>query len=149
MGSGDGHEGMLDHGLRVFGISLGPAAIGGAWSTLGSDLPSGRGVAVRGRPCHAAGRYRSRPRSPASMVALAPRAASTIPIVSSDCSDVAALVLMIPAPGWGPARRPSRRTPASGGGVGAGRTVERANHLRPADLRHRMPEHVTTRGHRD
>ncbi len=113
----------------------------------GADLPPGRGVAVPGRPCHAAGRSRSR--SPASMVVRAPRAASTIPIVSSDCSDVAALVLMIPAPGWGPARRPSRRTPASGGGVGAGRTVERANHLRPADLRHRMPEHVTTRGHRD
>ncbi|SOD97580.1 hypothetical protein [Blastococcus haudaquaticus] len=102
-GLGEGHEEMLDDGVRVFGVSLGLAAVGGAWLTLGlisrwgevwpAWLPG-----LRGRPVPVLAAV-----VPASVVALALSAASVSLVVMSLQNDVLWLLLMLPAPIWGPA----------------------------------------------
>ena len=102
-GLGDGHGEMLDEGVRVFGVALGLAAVGGAWLTLGlisrwgevwpAWLPG-----LRGRPVPVLAAV-----VPASVVALALSAASVSLVVMSVREDVWWLLLMIPAPVWGPA----------------------------------------------
>ena len=102
-GLGEGNEEMLDGGVRVFGVGLGLAAIGGAWLTLGlisrwgevwpAWLPG-----LRGRPVPVLAAV-----VPASVVALALSAASISLVVMSLRNDEGWLLLMIPAPVWGPA----------------------------------------------
>ena len=102
-GLGEGNEEMLEDGVRLFGVSLGLAAIGGAWLTLGlisrwgevwpAWLPG-----LRGRPVPVLAAV-----VPASVVALALSAASISLVVMSLRNDEGWLLLMIPAPVWGPA----------------------------------------------
>jgi hypothetical protein len=102
-GLGPASEVTLDGGIRVFGVCLGLAALGGAWLTLGlisrwgEEWPAWL-PGVRGRPVPVLAAV-----VPAAMVALMLCAASISMIVMSVRTGDPLLLLMIPTPVWGPA----------------------------------------------
>ncbi|MGY1810603.1 hypothetical protein ACI8AF_24815 [Blastococcus sp. SYSU D00669] len=102
-GLGPGHEEMLDHGIRVFGASLGLAALGGAWLTLGLIARWGEVwprwlPGLRGRPVPVLAAV-----VPAGVVSVVLCAAALSLTVMAVRDGSPMLVLMIPAPLWGPA----------------------------------------------
>ncbi len=102
-GLGPGDASMLDHGgIRVFGVCLGLAALGGAWLTLGlisrwGEVWPGWLPGLRGRPVPVPAAV-----VPAAVVALVLCAASVSLIVMSVRDGGPWLILAIPVPIWGP-----------------------------------------------
>lgn len=102
-GLGPGNEAILDGGIRVFGVCLGLAALGGAWLTLGlisrwGEVWPGWLPSLRGRPVPVLAAV-----VPAAVVALALCASSASMIVLSVADGAPWLALIIPTPVWGPA----------------------------------------------
>lgn len=93
----------LDGGVRVFGLLLGLAAVGGSVLTVGLVSRWGEVFPawlprLRGRPVPVLAAV-----VPAALVAVALCAASTSLVLMSVQADAPWLVLLIPAPLWGPA----------------------------------------------
>jgi hypothetical protein len=102
-GLGGGSEAILEAGIRVFGLCLGLSALCGSVLTLGllacwGEVWPGWLPGLRGRPVPVKAAV-----IPASLVAVALCAASVSLVVLSVREGGAALLLMIPAPVWGPA----------------------------------------------
>jgi hypothetical protein len=101
-GLGPGHNEMLDE-VRLFGVALGLAALGGAWLTLGLILRWGEVwpawlPGLRGRPVPVLAAV-----VPASLVAVVLCSASVSLVAMAVRAGDPGLVLFIPAPIWGPA----------------------------------------------
>jgi hypothetical protein len=98
-----GDDTILEGGIRVFGLCLGLSALGGSWLTLGllahwgevwpAWLPG-----LRGRPVPVRAAV-----APAALVAVALCGASVSLVVMAVREGQPGLVLLIPAPVWGPA----------------------------------------------
>jgi len=102
-GLGPGHEGLLDHGIRVFGICLGLSALAGAWLTLGLISRWGERwpawlPGLRGRPVPVLAAV-----IPAGLVSVALCSAAVSLVVMGIRQGDPGLPLVIPAPIWGPA----------------------------------------------
>lgn len=93
----------IDPGIRVFGLLLGLAAVGGAILTLGLVRPWGEVFPswlprLRGRPVPVTAAV-----LPATVVCLALLASSVSLVMLAVAADAGWLVAAIPAPVWGPA----------------------------------------------
>ena len=98
-----GDEGLLEGGIRVFGICLGLAALSGCWLTLGLISRWGRTwprwvPGLRGRPVPVVAAV-----VPAGLVATALCAGAVSLAVMAVRDASPGLLLFIPAPVWGPA----------------------------------------------
>lgn len=118
-GLGPGHEAMLDD-VRVFGVCLGLAALGGAWLTLGLIRPWGETwpawlPRLRGRPVPVLAAV-----IPAGVVAAILCAAAISHVMMAAANDELWLIWAIPAPIWGPALALATYAYARRRGLGAG-----------------------------